>query len=410
MIITLGLLLTSFTQAFTYDPWMQYIECAPGYEPVVKSTTEPPEEHVSGDAATGMSTTEVCSCLQCAKLCDNNSLCTSYGCSRPDNGPPECNLNMADSTSGTSPDVCPGNLCCVKRQPGSVYKTTKQQIECRDGVKLAGLTIDVVSNYTKWECRRDCLDNCECDFWHWRPMPEDAGECELFAYLNSKDFSADREYSYGTKECFFHHEIDRCESGYKKVLGHPYSDHDCDTNRLRCHINHNLTPRECAALCTGNCDAYTQEFDNGRCVTMDANFRNGFVAEENGFGTAGFYCKKNLFQIEQETTTDVVKTRLLPLGCEISKNCIMNKFDAEGTCRVHFFQDVKVSIPNNFLIHSRCGTLNLGYYEYGRFKFLRLPNSLPPSIKSGEVIHYEVGDQCRTLVDAQWKLCFTLDG
>jgi len=43
-------------------------------------------------------------------------------------------------------------------------------------------------------------------------------------------------------------------------------------------------------MITGGCIAYTQEFDHGWCVLIDSDYRDGWVADENAFGTEGFYC------------------------------------------------------------------------------------------------------------------------
>merc|ERR1719461_1237610 len=85
--------------------------------------------------------------------------------------------------------------------------------------------------------------------------------------------------------------VDSCEPGYKKILGHPFAGSSCETPGLTCHQNSNLTPQECAALCTGDCIAYTQEFDHGWCHTMVSTYKDGYVAREGSFGTEGFYCK-----------------------------------------------------------------------------------------------------------------------
>merc|ERR1719204_1835397 len=98
--------------------------------------------------------------------------------------------------------------------------------------------------------------------------------------------------AFGTKG--FYCKKNDCAPGYKKIVGHPFAGSSCETPGLTCHQNSDITSEQCAGLCmiTGGCIAYTQEFDHGWCHLIDSTYRDGFVADENAFGTEGFYCKK----------------------------------------------------------------------------------------------------------------------
>merc|ERR1719204_1739288 len=89
----------------------------------------------------------------------------------------------------------------------------------------------------------------------------------------------------------------------KKIVGHPFAGSSCETPGLTCHTNPNLSSQECAGLCgiTEGCIAYTQEFDHGWCHLIDSTYRDGYVADENAFGTEGFYCKRTEMPTVAET-------------------------------------------------------------------------------------------------------------
>lgn len=76
-----------------------------------------------------------------------------------------------------------------------------------------------------------------------------------------------------------------CEPGFIKKVGHPFSGLSCSHDSLTCHENPNLSPAQCAALCTGDCILYTQSFDHGWCHTMSA-------VGSDAPSTNGFYCEK----------------------------------------------------------------------------------------------------------------------
>jgi len=183
-----------------------------------------------------------------------------------------------------------------------------------------------------------------------------------------------------------------CEPGYKKILGNPIAGYNCASPGITCHKNsHNLTPQECAALCTGDCIGYTQELAHGRCLTMVSTF-NGYIRGRRAFGTEGFYCRSEKFKIGYYFTV---------IGdCEFRGNCVSSAgypgvYGDNGECTIDVLRDVSVSVGSTF---------NVEITQTIQGESVRHRSQVPNSLNAGDSFTWTTdGFDTRD----GWQLCFS---